>query len=308
MNPLLAKTLLRLRRLSNWLVAKLVLFVLRVLRLFPAKPALNFVGAAARKIGPFLGRHRVAMHNLQHAFPEKSEAECREIALEMWDNMGRLAAEYIFLDKLATFVGEGEESSTVEFVGIDIFDRARDDGKPHIFFTAHMGNFELLPIAARRYGMPITSLFRPPNNPYIAEELAKTRNLSMDDLLPSRVGASFTLARILDKGGNIGALVDQKFHGGIRTKFFGRECNTSPLLARLARQFDCDIHPCRCLRLPGNRYRIEIMERITPPRTDDGRIDVPGTAQMFNDIVEGWIREDPGQWMWFHRRWAVFDY
>lgn len=305
MNPVPAKFLLRIRRGQHWLSAKAVLLILKFLRLFPAKPALNFVGAAARKIGPLLGRHRVAMHNLRHAFPEKSEEECREIALDMWENMARFAAEYIYLDRLATFVGEGEESSTVEFDGIDIFNRARDENRPHIFFTAHMGNFELLPITAKQYGLRITSLFRPPNNPFIAEELAKTRNISMDDLLPSRVGASFTLARVLDNGGNVGALVDQKFHGGVRTTFFGRECNTSPLLPKLARQFNCDIHPCRCLRLPNNRYRIEIMERISPPVGKDGRIDVAGTAQMFNDIVESWVREDPGQWMWFHRRWAI---
>lgn len=305
MNPKLATTARRLSRFSDWLVAKLVMFILRILRLFPAKPALNFVGAAARKIGPLVGRHRIAMNNLEHAYPEKTEAERREIALDMWENMGRLAAEYIFLDRLSDVVSEGEGSDTVEWQGIEIFNRIRDEGRPTIFFTAHLGNFELLPITAKRYGMSMTVLFRPPNNQFIAEEVARLRNMSMDDLLPSRVGASFTLARILDNGGNIGALVDQKFQRGVPTTFFGRACTTNPLLPRLARQFECDMHPARCLRLPDNRYRIEIMERIDPPRDGDGRIDVAGTAQMFNDIVETWIREDPGQWMWFHRRWPV---
>ncbi len=295
----------RLKRPLDWLVAKLILLLLRVLRLFPAKPALNFVGAAARKIGPFVGRHRTAMANIRHAYPEKTEEECREIALDMWENMGRLAAEYIYLDRLASFVGEGEASATVEWKGIETFYRIRDGDKPTIFFTAHMGNFELLPVTAKQYGMPLTVLFRPPNNQFIAEEVARVRNLSMDNMLASRVGASFTLARILDNGGNIGALVDQKFSHGVRTTFFGRECNTNPLLAKLARHFDCDIHPCQCLRLPGNRYSLEIMEKIDPPRDDSGRIDVAGTAQLFNDIVEEWVRENPGQWMWFHRRWSV---
>ncbi len=305
MNPTLATTIRRMSRLKDWLVAKLVLVALKFLRLFPAKPVLNFVGASARKIGPFLGRHRVAMHNLRTAFPEKTEAECRAIALDMWENMGKLAVEYIFLDRLAGFVGEGEDSDNVEWQGIELFHRIRDDGRPRIFFTAHMGNFELLPITAKHYGLKLTVLFRPPNNQFVAEELAKVRNMSMDGLLPSRVGASFTLARILENGGSIGALVDQKFHRGVRTTFFGRECGTNPLLPKLARQFDCDIHPCRCLRLPGSRYRIEIMDKIDPPRNPDGRIDVAGTAQLINDIVEAWIREDPGQWMWFHRRWAA---
>ncbi len=306
MSPALTKTLVRLRRFQLWLVAKMIVLALRILRLFPARPALNFVGSSARKIGPLLGRHRVAMDNLRQAFPEKDEAECREIALDMWENMGRLAAEYIFLDRLSGFVSEGEGSKTVEWEGIELFERLRDDNRPHVFFTAHMGNFELLPVTARQFGLNITSLFRPPSNPFVAEELAKVRNMSTADFVPSRVGASFTLARILEDGGNVGALVDQKFQRGIRTTFFGRPCNTNPLLAKLARQFECDIHPSRCLRLPGNRYRIEIMEKIDPPMGPDGRLDVAATAQMFNDVVEQWVREDPGQWMWFHRRWEIF--
>ncbi len=305
MKPSTAIALNRIKRPVDWLVAKLIMLVLRFLRLFPAKPALNFVGAAARKIGPLMGRHRTALANLRQAYPEKSEEELLQIALDMWENMGKLAAEYIFLDRLAGFVGAGADSPNVEWKGIDIFNRIRDGGKPTIFFTAHMGNFELLPITAKRYGLPMTALFRPPNNQFIAEEVAKVRNMSMDNMLASRVGAAFTLARILDNGGNIGALVDQKFSHGMASTFFGRECKTNPLLAKLARQFECNIHPCRCLRLPGNRYRIEIMEKIDPPLDKDGRVDVPGTVQLFNDIVESWIREHPGQWMWFHRRWTV---
>lgn len=305
MKPSTAIALNRIKRPVDWLVAKLIMLVLKILRLFPAKPALNFVGAAARKIGPFLGRHRTALANLRQAYPEKSEEELRQIALDMWENMGKLAAEYVFLDRLAGFIGEGADSPNVEWKGIDIFNRIRDGGKPTIFFTAHMGNFELLPITAKQYGLSMTALFRPPNNQFIAEEVAKVRNMSMDNMLASRVGAAFSLARILDNGGNIGALVDQKFSQGVASTFFGRKCKTNPLLAKLARQFGCDIHPCRCLRLPGNRFRIEIMEKIDPPRDEDGRIDVQGTAQLFNDIVESWVRQHPGQWMWFHRRWTV---
>ena len=30
---------------------------------------------------------------------------------------------------------------------------------------------------------------------------------------------------------------------------------------------------------------------------------IGNVTQMITDIVEGWIREHPGQWLWFHRRW-----
>ena len=148
-------------------------------------------------------------------------------------------------------------------------------------------------------------MFRPPNNRYIADYIYKTRTGSMGGLLPSRSGAAFELARILEADGNVGVLVDQKFTNGVPTTFFGRPCETSPLLAKLARQFECDVYPTRSKRLPGTRFRLYMEEKLDLPRAADGRVDIAGTAQLLNDTVERWIREDPGQWMWFHKRWKL---
>ena len=113
------------------------------------------------------------------------------------------------------------------------------------------------------------------------------------------------MSAILEKGGNVGALVDQKFAGGLHTTFFGRPCETNPVVPMLARRFDCDVHPARCIRLPGNRYRLEIQEALELVRDADGDIDIDASTQLLNDVVEGWVREDPGQWMWFHKRWTL---
>ena len=92
---------------------------------------------------------------------------------------------------------------------------------------------------------------------------------------------------------------------GIRTTFFGRECETSPLVPKLARLYECDVYPARSVRLPGSRYRLELEEKLTLPRDAEGRVDVAATAQLLNDVVERWVRENPGQWMWFHKRWKI---
>ena len=126
----------------------------------------------------------------------------------------------------------------------------------------------------------------------------------MGDLVPSHAGSSFTLASKLEAGGPVGVLVDQKFKKGLSTRFFGRDVKTNPLLPKLARQFNCDIYPARCIRLPGNRYRLELEPAITLPRKPDGSMDMVATAQLLNDKVEQWVREYPGQWMWFHKRWG----
>lgn len=295
-----------LKAAEYWLTARIAIALLGLLRLVPPQRALAFADRFARRLGPWFGRHRLAVGNLTRAYPEKSAAEIQAIASDMWGNMARLAVEYVFLDKLFDFDPESERPGRVEVEGRDVFTRLhREKGVPHIIFTAHLGNFEFLPIAAAKFGLAAASLFRPPNNPYIAAHILKTRQAGMGALVPSRAGAALHLARILDEGGNVGVLVDQKFHKGVRTTFFGRPCLTNPLLPKLARHYGCDVYPARCVRLPGGRFRLVIEDRIALPRGADGEIDVAAGAQMLNDVVERWVREDPGQWMWFHKRWAL---
>jgi KDO2-lipid IV(A) lauroyltransferase len=98
-------------------------------------------------------------------------------------------------------------------------------------------------------------------------------------------------------------LVDQHWSRGVDVMFFGRRCKANPTLARLARQFDCPVHGVRVIRLPGGRFRLAATPALALPRAADGRIDVAQATQMITTVVEGWIREHPDQWLWFHRRW-----
>ena len=295
----------RLRQVNYWLTGQAVMVILSLLRRLPADQALDFVDRVARRVGPWLGRHRAALDNLRKAYPEKTSAEIEAIALDMWGNMARLGAEYIFLDQLFDYDPQKPGAGRIEVVGEEHFRQIASEEKPHIIFTGHLGNFELLPVAAATHGMSVTSLFRPPNNPYIADYIHSTRRSTMGELIPSHRGVAFALAGVLEENGNIGVLVDQKFSKGLLTTFFGRPCQTNPMLAMLARRFDCDVYPVRCIRLPGNRYRLEIEDRLELARTPAGDVDVHASTQLLNDVVERWIREDPGQWMWFHRRWEI---
>ncbi len=92
----------------------------------------------------------------------------------------------------------------------------------------------------------------------------------MGKLVPSHAGSSFALARQLERGSGVGVLVDQKFRKGLKTKFFGQDVQTNPLLAKLVRQFNCEVYPARCIRLPGNRFRLELEPAIDIPRKPDG--------------------------------------
>ncbi len=305
MKMVITRIVLALRNFQQWLVAQLTFGLLNALKIFPADPAIRFADRIARLVGPKLWRHKLMMTNLRNAFPEKSEKELEEIAVASWGHMGRMAAEYVFLDRLFDFDPEKTEAGRVEVAGIPLFLDLRDNPRPFIVFTAHTGNFELLPVAGKAFGLEVMVLFRPPNNPYIADKVFSFRAARMGQLVPSHAGSSFALARRLEAGGGVGVLVDQKFGKGLSTSFFGRPVKTNPLLAKLVRQFDADVYPARCIRLPGNRYRLEIEPKIDLPRDEKGNLDVQGTAQVLNNKVESWVRAYPEQWLWYHDRWNI---
>jgi KDO2-lipid IV(A) lauroyltransferase len=115
--------------------------------------------------------------------------------------------------------------------------------------------------------------------------------------------APLRLAQALQKGVHVGMLVDQHFSRGVDVTFFGRTAKANPLLARLARQVECPIHGVRIIRLPNHRFRIDLSDEVNPVRDAEGKIDVQGTTQAINTVIEGWVREHPEQWLWLHRRW-----
>jgi len=303
----ITRIVLALRNFRQWLVAQVIFGFLNFLKLFPADGGIRFADWLTRKIGPRLRRHKLMLTNLRNAFPEKSDAEIEEIALSSWGNMGRLAAEYVFLDRLFDFDPHSDKPGRVEVSGIPIFLDLRDNPRPFIVFTGHTGNFELLPVAGAAFGLTVTVLFRPPNNPYVAEKVFDFRAKRMGKLVPSHAGSSFSLARELEAGRGVGVLVDQKFRKGLKTLFFGRDVKTNPLLPKLVRQFNCEVYPARCVRLPDNRYRLEIEPKLELPYNEQGNLDLTATAQMLNDKVEGWVREHPEQWLWYHDRWNIKD-
>ncbi|WP_037072249.1 lipid A biosynthesis lauroyl acyltransferase [Rhizobium sp. PDO1-076] len=305
MRMIITRIVLALRNLSQWLVAQSAFGFLNLLKIFPADAAINFADRLMRWVGPKTSRHKLMLVNLRNAFPEKSEEDRETIALASWGHMGRLAAEYVFLDRLFDFDPEKPGEGRIEVSGVPIFMELRNQPRPFIVFTAHTANFELLPVAGAAFGLMVTVLFRPPNNPYIAKKVFDFRAKRMGKLVPSHAGSSFALARQLEQGGGVGVLVDQKFTRGVQTQFFNNPVQTNPLLAKLARQFGCDIYPARCIRLPGNRFRLEIEPKIDLPQNEKGQLDVAATAQLLNDKVESWVREHPEQWLWYHDRWNI---
>ncbi len=295
----------RLRALRNAALGHIAVFALKAIRLVDPDRMADFCAAVMRTVGPRLKEHRIGRANLAAAFPEKSPAEIDAILMGVWDNLGRLAAEFAHLDRIWDHDPERPGEGRIEFSqdSVERFIKLRDDGKPALIFAAHLANWEIPALPGAAHGLPSAVLYRAPNIGPVADAIRDMRALNMGRLIRTGLDAPVQIAQALEEGLHVGMLVDQYYVRGVPVTFFGRRTNANPLIARLARQVECPIHGVRAVRLPNRKFYAELSEEIPPVRDAQGKIDIEGTMQAITNVVEGWIREHPEQWLWLHRRW-----
>ncbi|MGU3539120.1 lipid A biosynthesis lauroyl acyltransferase [Methylobacterium sp. A54F] len=297
---LLKRTLPRLAGLAMIPLIRLLFWLARSLG---PERASDLGGRLLRIVGPRLPAHRTALANLRAAFPERDGAWAEATAREAWDNLGRTGAEYAHLATLFDYDPAVAETQRMAVSGIDHFYALRDDGAPGLVFAAHLANWELPAICAAKFGLETTAVFRAPNNPAAARLVQEVRRETMGGLAAAGPGAAFAMQGVVERGGHLGQLIDQHFTRGVVVEFFGQPCLVNPLLGKLARHHDCPVHGARVVRRPGVRFTLELTPPLDLPRDAEGLVDVQGAMQAMTRVVEGWVRENPGQWLWMHRRW-----
>ena len=286
-------------------VGALTIAMLRTTRYFDPIKTANLFGRVARSIGPIMREQRIGRANLTAAFPEKSPAEIGTILAGVWDNLGRVAAEFAHLDHIWEHDPAYPEQSRIEILPRthELFAQLRLDGKPALIFASHLGNWELPALAAVAHGLDAAILYRRPNIASADRAIQEIRAVKMGTLIPAGRDAPLKLAEALQNGQHVAMLVDQYLTNGVEVTFFGRKTRANPMLARLLRQVECPVHGVRIIRLPGHRFRAELSDEVKPVRDAAGKIDIQGTTQAITSVVEGWICEYPDQWLWLHRRW-----
>ncbi len=280
--------------------------LLSAIKRLDRKRTANFAGALMRKAGPLWPEHRVGRDNLRAAFPEKSDAEIEEILAGVWDNLGRIAVEFAHLDDFCV-EGVGPPAPNVISYAPETSERWQhivNSEKPMLGFAAHLANWELPGVIGHLLGAHSAVLYRRPNIRAISDLIVKLRTPLMGELIPTGLAAPLQLARLLQAGTYVGMLADQHLTKGVEVIFFGRRCFANPLIALLARQTECPIYGLRVVRKPdGNSFWAEISKPVEPARDAEGRVDIAGTMQAITSVIEGWVRENPAQWLWLHRRW-----
>jgi KDO2-lipid IV(A) lauroyltransferase len=264
--------------------------------------------AAARRLGEGLGvmffladrpHRRVALANLEVAFPQRSAHEREAIARAMFRHFGRLLLELL---KYASLPPE-RQLELVEWEGADRVRLALAQGKGILFCTGHFGFWEHQALAHALMFEPMAVMARALDNPRLHELLEQLRTSNGNPVL-YRHGAVRKALRLLAEGKGVGILIDQHMNSpdAIYVDFFGRPAATTSTLAALAMRTGAPVIPLFAFPLPGGRYRMIYEQPVEPPDPDSPDA-LREFTQRCTDVLEMYVRRHPELWLWMHRRW-----
>ena len=300
----------RLRDVQFRLEYALLRLIVGFIRLMPLSLATSFSAWSWGQLAPRINprRHKRALDNLNIAFPEKTQAERDAIALAHWQNLGRVMAETMQIDRVLA------QPAAIEILNAKVFGRYAGKLGPVIGVSMHMGNWELAiwPFVAANANP--AAVYRSVNNPYVDRYLRHQRK----DLYPGGLFGRGTVegdhgddqktARLLTDfvrhGGRLGIVADLYDRRGMAVPFFGKDAKTTPIAAMIARRLGTRVWMSRCMRIgTSSRFQIELKE-LRIPRTANTSADVRTIMTEMQQQFELWVRDCPEQWMWSNRRWS----
>lgn len=271
-------------------------FILWLLRLLPPDTASRLMGKAWRFVAPFNSRHRRALANLSRAMPELSPAEKRWIVGDMWENLGRIAAETLQLDRISA------DATRFDY-DIDAVRDAVGDGGA-VVVSLHAGNWEVTALGGLAAGWQPAGVYQSLKNPLTDRILYDLRaRLYPAGLLPKNHETARRLLTLARSGGRTAMLADLRDRRGGVIPFFGHDAYATLYPATIARAAGVPLVASRVIRLPGNRFRIEA-RIVEMPDTGNRKADALEATRRYHLLFEQWIREYPSQWMWIMRKWV----
>jgi KDO2-lipid IV(A) lauroyltransferase len=299
-----------IRDLQFRLEYALLRLIVTLVHALPLATAVALSARLWRWLAPLVARkrHARALANLAIAFPYETDAWRERVALAHWENLGRVMAETMLMDRVLA------DRTRIQIDNVHVFARYKNKLGPIVGVSLHMGNWELAIWPLVIAGAQPAAVYRSVNNPYVDRYIRAQRQ----ELYPGGLfgrgkvegdhGESQRTARLISdyvrRGGRLGLVADLYDRTGIPVPFFGELARTQAIGAMIARRVGARIWMSRCLRVGSDsRFRIEIKE-IKVPRTANQSEDVRAIMTDMQRHYETWIREAPEQWMWSNRRWS----
>lgn len=280
--------------------------LLRVTEAVPLRIRAAFFEGAMLLLWALDAKHRkIARINLRIVFPDMKDREAARIIRLCYKRLGTSAAEFVHIPKMDRKYLENH----VRFEGVEHVRRSeQENGVGVLALTAHFGNWE---ISSHAYGTvfaPMAFIVRPLGNKVWDRIVTERREWSGNRVI-RKADSAKEVMREIRRGTMVGILIDQDVHKekGILVDFFSKKAYTTDGIARMALALRSNIHPAFIFRDPKRKFHHTVRFGPAVPMDPNAprEEELAKLTRRCNEELEKVIREDPGQWLWLHRRWKT---
>ena len=274
----------------------IVIFVFFIFRLFSLKISSFIGGKIFQFIGPFFRSKKIIHLNIKRAFPNLEQKEINKITSNMWNNYGRVFAEYMFIKKFRN----NQLNNNIVIEGKEILNDLKEKNIKAIFISGHFSNFELMAMQIEKIGIKIATIYRPLNNIFLnfIMENIRTKHICKKQIKKG-IGGLKDLLKLNKEGYSTALMIDQRVSQGSKLDFFNEKAFTTTIPAQLVKKFNIPVVPIFIERFDEIKFKMKVHKPIYFP--NDNSID--DITVKLNKILEKMILDSPNYWIWSHNRW-----
>ena len=253
-------------------------------------------GKLFEKIGPLFRSKKLIHSNLKKAFPDISLDHLNRITKMMWNNYGRVFAEYMFIKKFR----EDRSNKNIIIEGQEILEDIKKKNKSVVFISGHLSNFELMAMHIEKSGIKLSAIYRPLNNIFLNKIMERIRKKYICKYqIKKGIGGMKKLMHLKKLNYSTALMIDQRVSQGIRSDFFNQKALTTTIPAQLVKKFKIPIVPIFIERINNINFKIVIKN----PITFDNKETTKTITDKLNLVLEKMISYKPELWIWSHNRW-----
>ena len=253
-------------------------------------------GKLFEKIGPLFRSKKLIHANIKRALPHISQENLNDIVKLMWNNYGRVFAEYIFIKDFRN----GKYSSNIKIEGQDILEKIKQTEQQVIFVSGHLSNFELMAMHLEKTGIKLSAIYRPLNNIFLNPLMEKIRKKYIcKHQIKKGIGGMKKLMSLKKENFSTALMIDQRVSEGIFSNFFDQRALTTTIPAQLIKKFKIPVVPIHIQRNNGPNFKITIQKPIIFSEENS----IQNITDKLNYVLENLIKIKPEQWIWSHNRW-----
>ena len=253
-------------------------------------------GKLFEKIGPLFRSKKLIHSNLKKAFPDISLDHLNGITKMMWNNYGRVFAEYMFIKEFR----EDRSNKNIIIEGQEILEDIKKKNKSVVFISGHLSNFELMAMHIEKSGIKLSAIYRPLNNIFLNKIMERIRKKYICKYqIKKGIGGMKKLMHLKKLNYSTALMIDQRVSQGIRSDFFNQKALTTTIPAQLVKKFKIPIVPIFIERINNINFKIVIKN----PITFDNEETTKTITDKLNLVLEKMISYKPELWIWSHNRW-----